>query len=691
MRMKHALFFGAVGMVFFSSCLKKEITDFAGVKLNPTLAFPLGKLHVVLGNILSDQDSLLTTNSDNSLSLKYRRDSAIYLSFKDIATEITSNWSASLDQQEAIGKVTLAPVSEQRSITLGELMNNFSDPAISTLILGMAGNMGTIPPFSGTSTIPFAIPTPSSFSQIQIDTAQLTLTLVNELPFDLQQITLALVDLENNETITLPPFNVSTGQMQSIQYQIVQKTLHDNLALRITYIESSGSTGPALIDLNDQLKLSISLESILISSRLVQIPMLHLEHNAFFEIQTDNDARISWLTFGDNTAIQYTLSSSLSFPVQVQYTLPSATLGGSPVQQVIQLPAQGQVSQSIDLSGAQIDLSQDTDQPYNRIPLSVAINALPPTNQQVVFDANDGIHIQLNFAQLEITQAQGYFGQVEKQIAPDEITLDLDLSFIDASNNPIFFESPSLTLEYENSFGFPLEVQLELTAYGPQGQTSLLNAPSLIFDYPPLSQAGQPLYSAIVINKYNSNLVDLLSIYPNRFAYSSSGRINPQGNQGMINYVLPNSYLLIHATFDLPLYLRATQITVYDTLSLTPKDSLVGKIRQADIQLDYLNGFPFEATMDLIDLTTDILLTSGITLPAASVNGNGRVQAVQTGRQTITLTADQADVLFQSSQILARIQIASYQQGQIPVALYTDYQIDIGVGIKAALELEQGF
>jgi len=71
--------------------------------------------------VLDTQDSLLTVNADNSLAIRYRRDSVVHLRFSDFANNIAGEWSAAVVLNETIGKVTLEPVMQQASITLGEV------------------------------------------------------------------------------------------------------------------------------------------------------------------------------------------------------------------------------------------------------------------------------------------------------------------------------------------------------------------------------------------------------------------------------------------------------------------------------------------------------------------------------------------------------------------------------------------
>ncbi len=681
----------AVFLVFaLSGCLKKEITDFAGIKLSPTLALPLGTVRVVLGNVLTDQSDLLTVNPDNSLAIRYRRDSVVHLRFSDLASNIAGDWSASVVHDEAIGKVTLEPVTQQAGIALGAVMSGFSDPVVAAAIVGADGGMAPVPAFTGSSTTITPIAGLTSFAQIQIDTAVLSIELVNGFPFDLQNLQLELIDMETNEVIAFPAIDVAAGQTTAMSFELLQTVLHNNLGFRIAQIESPG-TGltPVPIDLTDELAVSFTMEQVLITGGVAVIPPVTLSGDATFDLQTGSDARVEEVTLGDNAA-DYTITSTLPFPVEVQFLLPTALINGMPVQQTIQIPAQGQVSQTLDLSGAVIDLSQDADQPYNRIPVSFQMTSMPPAGMSP-FNSNDGIAFELAIPQLGITGAKGYFGQMEEQIDPDEILLDLDLSLLDPSSSPVFFDDANVQFEYENSFGFPFEADITLVAHGRNGQSAPLNAPTLVFDYPPFAQAGTAVQGTIVLDQSNSDIVDMLSIYPTRFTYSGTGRINPQGDQGQLNYVLPDSYLLMHVAFDLPLRMRAQNIVIKDTLSQNPQDSLLGKTASAELVIDYRNGFPFAATVSIRDLQSGTTLVDALSIPAADVDASGRATASNDGRTTLVLTADEADLLLGSDQLEITVQVATTRNGQVSVALYTDYQIELGLGVRVQLNLEEGF
>ncbi len=674
----------------FAGCLKKEITDFAGIKLSPTIALPLGSVNVVLENVLRTQDSLLTVEADNSLALRYRRDSVVYFTFADLVDNIAGGWSAAATHVQAIGKVALDPITQQTAIRLGELMAGFSDQDAAHALQTADGNMAPVPALEGASSSVFLLPPQTTFTEIQIDTMKVVLALSNGFPFDIQQLAIELIDQVSGQAIPLPPIAAAAGQTSSLTFELTNLLLHHDLAVRIAQIESPGTgSTPVPIDLDDELILTLTMEETRISGGMVQIPAVSLSGQATFELQANADARISEIRLGEAVAF-YALTSTLPFPIEVYLTLPSATQGGNVVQHVIQVPGQGQVSQALDLSGARIDLTQDSDQPYNRIPVNFHILTMPPAGQ-VAFSAADGITFELTIDQMNLDEAWGYFGQVEEPIEAEQIDFDFDFSFIDESSSPIFFDDARLTIEYENAFGFPIEAQLDLVAHGRQNQAMPLSSPALHFDSPPMSQAGSIVQGTITLDGSNSNIVDMLSMYPTYFTYAGMGRINPQGDQGQTNYVLPSSYLLMHLDFDMPLRMRTQQLVIRDTVELSPRDSLVGKVAFAEILLDYRNGFPFEASLKLNELYSGTSIIEEARIPAASVDAEGKVHAPKEGRTTLALTADQVDLLLGADRLELILSLATTQGGQTPVALYTHYSIELGLGIRAELDVEQGF
>ena len=137
---------------------------------------------------------------------------------------------------------------------------------------------------------------------------------------------------------------------------------------------------------------------------------------------------------------------------------------------------------------------------------------------------------------------KGYFGQLSKQIDPDNFDTGLE-DFMSNITGQFHISNPSLILNYSNSFGIPIEVTLNVTGRRNTQSVNLGLAPFTISS--PASLTVRDVSSSIAINNSNSAISNLISLPPYKITFSGSAKMNPSGPVGgRNNYVFGNSRFL---------------------------------------------------------------------------------------------------------------------------------------------------
>ena len=289
--------------------------------------------------------------------------------------------------------------------------------------------------------------------------------------------------------------------------------------------------------------------------------------------------------------------------------------------------------------------------------------------------------------EVEFTNIEGFFGQIEQEIEQGD--LDLDLSILGDIAPNLYLETPNLRFTVDNAIGVPFLIDLDLLGINDYESISL-NGPNI--------QAPGLMSSFTDFNNSNSQLSDMISLSPSQILYSGSVLSNPNGNIGSINSIASGSDIKIGFELDVPLHFRLEDAKRTDTLDLdfgrendfTSEEDYIDSVI---LKLHTENDFPLN--IDLMVLFTDSV--SGLVhdsldiqiLDAAEVNEDGRTITANIYDSNITLDSGQIDALFNSNRVLLDIKMNSHENENTAVKLYTDYQFKIAIGAILELNIEE--
>lgn len=689
-------------MIF--SCNTDEFKDFedATIVQEAAFAFPVGTVDFTLADML-DNDTTLTVGNNNDIKVLYREENFFHLAAADIMDDLTAEIEDSFSQTSKMGEIEIDDVSQGSPLAFANVLDDFNDQSLVTFIEASAGTMVPIPAFEEVIITEEQVPAFTEYSTLTIGTGYMSLTVTNGFFFDLEDLSLEIRDINNSQVLGTFHFDyLAVGETKSSDISLVGKTIGNEFEVEMSTLKSPGTGSQAvLVDLNSELDILFEVKDITISEGVVNLPPgILAEDQLNFDFEATNGEEIKRIELND-ALVDYTITSDIQADILVKLEFPYITRNNVPVVQELMVSptgTSGPITGNFDFSNTSWLLDQDPDQPFNRILASYEVTLPNGSSGQLAFSGEDEISLSFSLASLDIEEVVGYFGFREEVFEEENFDFGFDFSFITDESSPIIFSDPLMRIEIENSFGIPLQGEFNATATGYFGAQATLNPPKIVINSPSLTEMGQSASTVFVMNKNNSNLVDLLSVFPSFITYSGSATINPTGNPAVMNFVRSDSELDADVEFELPFKFRTSHLVYRDTsdavdLGLTDGGFTIEDIDSAELKIVYDNGLPLQSTSDLIvidDLGNETTVVEGVTFEAASVDGNGRVptNGSAQGEVFIILTTEQLLQLDAATDYIFQITMETTNDGQSPVAMYTDYRVTMGIGLRVVIDRE---
>ncbi len=659
------------------SC-KKDFSKISTSDWKPEIAAPFIHTTIVLNNLFAD-DSNLVTQADSTLIYFYHEDSVFKIS-ADTLLEIEENIHQ--EQMFSLGELYMPSFGFDTYFTLNDILP-YLDQEVQDTLIEYNGTENYFPPFSILEQITVDTEAIDDYVELTFSRGKLFVELSNGLPIALQNIDFNVVDVNNNFIIK----NIFVTELLPEEHlldstDISGLTLGNKFAFEINSFENQGSfPDKVFIDLEEGLLFGLETRNLEVINGMAKITeQIMYSEVSWIDIPVDNQQLFNVL-FSDGI-LTYDLHSDLNVGIMVNLSLPSSEINGNIPSQEFDLTAGGNVNEQWDISGMSTNLTTDPAQNFNRMPVQLEILILP-TNYIVEFDSSDNVNGFLSMEELTIGYADGYLGQQTINISQD--TLDLSFDFLKNLEGELILEEPSMTIDYTNSIGVPIRIKTEFFGINTQtGVSQYLEYDSVDIVIP--SEIGGEADGEILIDKYNSSIVDFLAFRPDRIIYYGGGITNPDGYS--INFIDDNDKLIGNSELKIPLILRADHLSFSDTLAFSSSSDDI-PLEEGLMQLNILNGFPFDLDMSLI--LSDSISGQAIdeivfeNIASAIVDDNGKVS-----EKILSEIIVEFDELFLenmkiSNRILLEVETSTFENGSVPVVLYSNYEIKIAIGFLVKL------
>ena len=324
----------------------------------------------------------------------------------------------------------------------------------------------------------------------------------------------------------------------------------------------------------------------------------------------------------DEGNLTFDIASTFQHPAQVNLIIPNLKLNGVPFSQTFVISdASGSYTETIpfNLDNYSIYLQDSVGTDTMFFPVEFHVEVYTDGIHGIA--DTDQIDIDATLNNLDFDAIFGYIGNYELLGQAG----DLDIGFFD---NPmdgyIEFENPQINFNISNSYGVPAEIDINrFTGFDENGDSVQMtfNAGVLPFEYayPTLAEYGEVKDTVLSINGANSSISTFLTSMPARIEYNISAASNPDNDTSIYNFVNDDSKIDVNFEFILPLWFKADNFALTDTLEDILKAGWhedADIIEQINIMLEVSNGMPldidFQITfMDSIYNPVDTLFAEG--------------------------------------------------------------------------------
>lgn len=679
-----------------NSC-KKDSTDFSkydSYTPSPEFGIPLFNTKISMLNLIQS-DSIYTKVDNNGLvRFVFRQDSLFSYKITDFFAFDNSK-TTSIDNN--MGEITINDVSTVKKSTLQDLTATFSAPAkaafdaisgTNSVFPAISENLSNITPFTAFT----------EFSTVRFSQGYLIITIKNHLPINLNAITLNLYNITPSQTLlgVFSYSNISPGASKSDSISLVNKTLSNSIGYSMP-VFNTNSSAPTAVNINyqDSIVITAQTRALKASSGTAVFPNQNIvnQSTSLDFTPTDTTQRIRKLKLAAGK-VNFLAQSTVKEPIELTINFTGALKNGSPYpSQIITIPTTGSTSfysdSTINLAGVELDLTQIPSKPYNNVAITYTARVVS-SGLPVLFSSTDYINLQVYTTSTQIDYIEGYIGRI---VVPTKNNDFINLSFLNSINGGFNLDAPELVFTVNNSIGVPIQFQYNFVGKNNSGKIQDAEMKPFDANYPLLSEIGQTKSKVQVYSNANNNgkINELMSLPPHSIQILGQLISNPIPDPTQNQFISKGNTLNLNMEINLPLALRTNDFALVDSNAFDAKQFDVFK--EITLGLNIENRFPFDANMKIVfmndannipvdSITYNKIITSAIT------DANGKT--IQSSKSKTKIQMNEARLLKLISGKVNKIKtfttLATENNGTKPIKIYSDYDMNISLGIIATLK-----
>ena len=380
--------------------------------------------------------------------------------------------------------------------------------------------------------------------------------------------------------------------------------------------------------------------------------------------------------------------------IQVEFTIQEISNGGEIWKQQIDIPYPGFIPTTIDksfsLANHDIDLSSGNFQ--------VQYKAWNVASEDKMLG-----EVHINFSE---QQCQKVIASNLESYDFDPIESDIPIGFYkNGVSNDIDLASVKLNLEFDNSFGFPVNLDMiNIFVSNNTGGTLSLTSPlleDLVLNFPTMSQIGGSMKTSIVFDQNNSNLLDLLNIGPEQLSFNFVPQTVQNNNTSDPFFALDSSQITANLELEIPMELSVRSFTYTEQkpfdLNVTPLPEFENHtmiIENLSMQLKAINNMPLrmEVQYYFLDQQENIIdslfLEGRKEIGAANLDSNFEVISASEWILTEDVDEEKINNIQDARYILGDYIIKSGMEDEPVVKLYNTDKIEFQLGTTATIKYE---
>lgn len=312
--------------------------------------------------------------------------------------------------------------------------------------------------------------------------------------------------------------------------------------------------------------------------------------------------------------------------------------------------------------------------------------------QSVVVAPGTSVSVNLNFNNMDFKVIRGFLGDQTTSFPNQTVSIG---AFGDALNNSdLSFAQPKVELQAVNEYGTPCRINFQ-SFQARKGNSSMnvllsptnpisLNSPAIL---------GESAATNIAV----TNAKELLAFNPDRFVYTAHARINAGLTSGN-NFLTDTSKLTVNMNVEVPLFGKASNIVLADTLDLDLEDIEASSVKQASLRVTSVNELPLDAVLQLFLSDEDFsplgtLIPNSETDVVSSSIVNAQGELVTPSEQEVTIELDEATIskIFKAKHVIIQSTLNTTITGsgnQVDVKFKSNYKLKVNVGLLATLKIK---
>ncbi len=312
-------------------------------------------------------------------------------------------------------------------------------------------------------------------------------------------------------------------------------------------------------------------------------------------------------------------------------------------------------------------------------------------NNAYVVAPGTNVNVSIAMSGLDFKYVRGFFN--DQTANPASQTLDIGTFGDFLEEGSATFAQPKIELDVINDYGVPLEVAFSsLEAVKPGSSLPILINPASPVTITPPATLGTSAITAVAITNVNP----IFNFKPSQFRFQVSGRINKDLISGN-NFMADTSKMRVKMKFELPLYGKASGISLSDTVELDLGDLDQSQIETAGIKAFITNELPLDANIQLTLTDANYAVLATLISPAqtnlvmgSTVDNNGLLQSPGTFNEVIELDPIKINKLFAAQYLIVSTDLNTSKNTagtQVDVKFLSTLKIDIKLGLQVKLKL----
>ncbi len=378
----------------------------------------------------------------------------------------------------------------------------------------------------------------------------------------------------------------------------------------------------------------------------------------------------------------FVVYNNLPEPLTITFRIPQITKNGAAYKKTFSLPVgTSAVADSLDLTGYTMSVVNDE--------VKVYYDALKNSNNQRVKLVN----VQFAFKNLKGKYVKGYFGVNRFDIPRDSF----NIGFIEKlTKGEVKFADPKITMTLDNSYGIPVRTSVKtaevITADKKRmALTGTFVSNGVNLNYPSLTETGAMKSTQIVLDKTNSNIVEIMNSKPTSLVFDIDGVINPDGNKNITGFFTDSSFFKMKMNIEVPIFGTVKGFEERDTVDFSVPST--NEVDHLEIKVIADNGTALDAGLqayflDAGNRVIDSLFTTVNTnmLKAAQVDATGKVTTAARQITYVKIDATKLKRLQSAKKTILKYTFSTLNNGLTPIRLYSTQEIRVKlsaiVGVK---------